>query len=150
MRTFLTYGWLAFVLFFSVNVSFAQEVHSGVLYPLRIQTSQGDVNFQVEVAKSPAQLRRGLMFRESLPANQGMIFLHTQPKVIRMWMKNTPIALDMLFIDQFGTVRHIAREAKPFDETAISSVHVVVAVLEVNAGIVDSQGIAIGDKVILE
>ncbi len=131
-------------------VTLAQAVVSSkdnVLYPLEIETADGIQRYHVEIARTYQEQKRGLMHREFLPASQGMLFLHKQPKVLQMWMKNTLIALDMLFIDQFGTIRHIHTEAQPHDETTISSVHAVVAVLELNAGVVARDGIEIGNSV---
>lgn len=125
----------------------AKETHR--LYPLQIETAQGIKTYQVEVASTYQDQKRGLMHRKSLSPDRGMIFVHQQPQILQMWMKNTLIPLDMIFIDQFNTVRHIHTDAKPHDETPISSVHVVIAVLELNAGAVAKDGIALGDTVSL-
>ncbi len=143
MRLFLL------ILLFVSHAFSAQAKETYRLYPLQIETAEGIKNYQVETAQTYHEQKRGLMHRESLPPNQGMIFLHQQPKILRMWMKNTLIGLDMVFIDQFATVRHIHENAVPHDETTISSVHPVTAVLELNAGTVAKHGIAIGDRVML-
>ncbi|NQY82252.1 MAG: DUF192 domain-containing protein [Alphaproteobacteria bacterium] len=138
---------LASLIVFTLGASVVHAEDQGALYPLQIITQQGTVRYTVEVARSVQEQKLGLMFRESLPPDHGMVFLHAQPQVLQMWMKSTLIGLDMIFIDQFGTVRHIHEGAKPHDETVISSVHAVVAVLEVNASVVRRDGISVGDIV---
>ncbi|MFD1745050.1 DUF192 domain-containing protein [Rhizobium helianthi] len=115
--------------------------------PLIIRTAQGEHHFHVELAIDARQREQGLMFRQSMPDTAGMLFDFEQPRVVNMWMKNTYIPLDMLFIDQEGRIEHIHEGAKPHDETVISSGGAVRFTLELNAGLVDKYGIKQGDRV---
>lgn len=107
----------------------------------------GRHTFNVEIARSPAQRRQGLMFREKLAADAGMLFDYIKPQPISMWMKNTYIPLDMMFIDRDGIITHIAERAVPYSLQPISSNGPVRAVLEVNGGIVSRFQIQVGDEV---
>ena len=111
-----------------------------------IQTTQGKTTVTVEVASTDEQRQKGLMYRKSLPAKQGMLFLLPYPQIVRMWMKNTYIPLDMLFIRDNQVVA-LHQNARPLDETLITSPDFATAVIEVNAGTVQKYGIKVGDKV---
>jgi len=115
--------------------------------PLTIETATGRVGFLVEMARSPAEQSRGLMFRTLVPPGTGMLFVHERPRPVSMWMRNTPTALDMLFIDQDGTIESIARDTTPFSENVISSNGPVAGVLEIKAGEAERLGIQEGDRV---
>jgi hypothetical protein len=114
---------------------------------LTIDTRSGAHLFRVELASTDAQRERGLMFRRSLPADRGMLFDFETPQPVMMWMKNTYIPLDMIFIARNGRVTHIAENAEPLSESIISSDGPAFAVLEVNAGTAKRIGLAPGDKV---
>lgn len=115
---------------------------------LVIRTADGrDHDFIVELAATPEERARGLMFRRSMPEDAGMIFDYGREARVAMWMKNTFIPLDMLFIDGDGVIRHIRENAVPHDETPISSVVPVRAVLELNGGTVARLGIGVNDRV---
>jgi hypothetical protein len=90
--------------------------------------------FKVELAVTPEEQSRGLMFRKDLGSDSGMLFVNSGDDMRFFWMKNTYIPLDMLFIDSRNEVKHIHYGAKPLDETSISSQHPVQYVFEVNAG----------------
>lgn len=110
--------------------------------------TRGDVavaTYQVEIAKTPEERAQGLMFRRSLPANGGMLFIYERANPVRMWMKNTYIALDMLFADNRGQITHIHKGALPHDLTPIKGGPAVRYVLEVAAGDVAAKGLQIGD-----
>jgi len=116
---------------------------------LAIVTRAGDVRrFAVELARTPRQLSRGLMFRDAMAPGHGMLFDFGRERPVAMWMRNTPIPLDMLFIDALGRIRGIAADAVPFSEAVILSPGPVRAVLELNAGTVRRLGIATGDRVL--
>ncbi len=105
---------------------------------------------RVEVAKSPRELERGLMFREKLGADEGMLFVFPEPAVQAFWMKNTLIPLDMIFIDDEGTVVGIVESAEPMT-TDVRSVGLPSRfVLEVNGGFAAAHGLARGDRARLE
>ena len=112
-----------------------------------VETDEGDIRFDVEVATNSEQRGRGLMEREFLAPDAGMLFLYESERMVSMWMKNTWISLDMLFMDDDGIVRHIATETEPLSLDIISSKVPAVAVLEIGAGVAQESGIEVGDRV---
>lgn len=114
---------------------------------LTIVTDDGEVSYTVENAQTNAELEQGLMFRESLAPNAGMIFDLSKAENAVMWMKNTKIPLDMIFIDQDGTIAWIYENAEPESTNLIISPLPATAVLEVNGGDVQKHNIKIGDIV---
>lgn len=125
----------------------AQNAPASGLEPLTIVTSSGRHAFQVEVMRTPDQRARGLMHRQFMPADRGMLFDFKQVEPVAMWMQNTYISLDMLFIRADGTVARIAERAEPLSTRTIPSGEPVLSVLEINAGIAEKLGIKPGDKV---
>ena len=117
---------------------------------LTIESAAGTHRFAVEVAVTPEQRGQGLMFRERLPAEAGMLFLYPAEQMISMWMKNTLIPLDMLFIAKDGRIVHIAERAVPGSLATISSGQPARAVLELNGGTAARLNIAPGDRVLYE
>jgi uncharacterized protein len=115
---------------------------------ITIATRQGYIKLSVEVAKTAAQIQRGLMYRTALPENTGMIFLFAEERPISMWMKNTLIPLDMLFINKAGVIINIAEHTTPESTTPIPSGGDVLAVIELAAGSTSRLHIAKGDRVI--
>ncbi|MCB2100812.1 MAG: DUF192 domain-containing protein [Rhodobacterales bacterium] len=114
---------------------------------LVVETASGAHAFTVEMAVSPRQRERGLQYRESLAADSGMLFDFGFDRVASMWMKNTLISLDMVFIDRWGRVVTIARDTPPRSLDIISSRRPVRAVLELNAGTATAIGLKTGDRV---
>lgn len=114
---------------------------------LKITTSSGTHTFEIEVAETDEQKARGLMFRRTLEPNAGMLFPYLPPQEITMWMKNTYISLDMVFIKSDGHVLRVAERTEPFSERVIASEGNAAAVLEVIAGTAARLGIKPGDKV---
>lgn len=104
--------------------------------------------FTVEQATTPQQQETGLMFRKSVPADTGMLFVWPRPQISEMWMKNTLVPLDMVFIGPHGTIRHIANETVPESLRVITSHVPVAATLELQGGITAKEDIDVGDKVI--
>jgi uncharacterized protein len=123
------------------------EQVQGALEQLIIETSAGPRSFKVEIARTPEQKSKGLMFRQSMPTDQGMLFLHDQDAERMMWMRNTYLALDMLFIKADGRIHRIAERTQPFSEATVASQGPVRAVLELNAGRASASGIKVGDLV---
>jgi len=115
--------------------------------PLTIVTDDQRHDFIVELADTPERRARGLMFRDTVPAGTGMIFDFEQPRPVAMWMKNTPASLDMLFLAEDGTIRHIYQRTEPYSETVLPSPVSVRAVLELAAGTVQQLDIGLGDRV---
>ena len=115
---------------------------------LTIVTAAGPQKFTVEVATTPAQLEQGLMFRRSMPSSAGMIFDFKRSQPAMMWMKNTFIPLDMLFVDEHGRIVNIHERAIPQSLDTISSAAPVRGVIELNAGTAERLGIKPGDRVV--
>ena len=114
---------------------------------LEIVSKTGVHVFAVELAVSDEQRTRGLMFRRALPEGQGMLFKFEPDQVIQMWMHNTYIPLDMIFIRSDGRILRIAENTKPESDNIISSGAPARGVLEVIAGTARKLGIAPGDRV---
>jgi len=117
------------------------------LEKLEIVTSRGTYVFSVEVARTDEDRERGLMFRGSLGQDRGMLFDFAAEQVVMMWMKNTYLALDMIFISSGGKVVAVAKNAAPLSEKIISSGVPAAGVLEVNAGTAARIGLRVGDNV---
>ena len=116
--------------------------------PLVIDTARGATyRFDVEVASTSAERTHGLMFRTELAADDGMLFVSDRDEISAMWMKNTPLSLDMLFIAADGRIAHIAANTTPYSLKIISSRMRVRATLELLGGTAARLGIAIGDMV---
>jgi hypothetical protein len=115
---------------------------------LDIQSATGRHHFAVELATASDQQIQGLMFRRSLAPDAGMLFLYTEDHDIQMWMKNTLIPLDMIFIRADGSVINIAERAVPQSLATIGSQGPARAVLEVNGGTAARLGIKPGDHVL--
>ena len=133
----------------SVSAASAQtqpEVETA-LEPLTIVTASGPHAFSVEVMRTDEQRGRGLMFRRYLPPDRGMLFDFKQEQPVMMWMKNTYLPLDMVFISRDGTVVSVAENTEPMSERTIPSAGPAYAVLEVNAGTAKRIGLKRGDKV---
>jgi uncharacterized membrane protein (UPF0127 family) len=105
------------------------------------------VRFAVEMAVTPAERENGLMFRRSLAANSGMLFMLPKAEVVDFWMKDTILPLDMIFIRASGVVDSIARDQQPFGLANTFSAGPVIAALEISAGSSDRLGLKAGDKV---
>lgn len=131
---------------FSVAGTIAQVVFQ--TEKLTIRTESGPKVFTVELAVDSLQRQQGLMFRKSMANDAGMLFDFGSSRDVAMWMKNTLIPLDMLFIDDKGVVRHIHEGAKPHDETPLPSGVPVKFVLELNGGTVRTHNIAAGNRVL--
>ena len=116
--------------------------------PLLIDARSGRFEFQVELAVSPEQRSQGLMFREELAEDRGMLFDFGTSQRASMWMRNTYVPLDMLFIDADGRITQIATNTQPLSDAVIASREPVRAVLELRAGVTARLGIETGDRVI--
>ncbi len=113
---------------------------------LVIRTAQGEFPFTVEIADDPAEQAKGLMFRETMEATHGMLFDFGEKRPVTMWMKNTPMPLDMVFVRADGTVAGIAERTTPFSEDVIASPEPVTHVLEIRAGVARLIGLKAGDR----
>ena len=115
--------------------------------PLEIATKTGVHVFSVEMATTEEERQQGLMYRKELPDGKGMLFDFSPEQQISMWMKNTYIPLDMIFIRADGRILRIAENTEPMSTKIISSGGLAKGVLEVIAGTAQKYGIAPGDRV---
>ena len=124
------------------------EVSASMKSELSIITSNGSKhNFLVEVARTEEEKKIGLMFRKTLAKNAGMLFLYKREALRLMWMKNTFIPLDILFIDKKGVIKRVVKRTTPHSLATISSRQSVLAVLELRGGITSSLEIKKGDRI---
>lgn len=115
---------------------------------LSIQTEEQRYHFDVELALDDSHRQYGLMFRDSLPEMSGMLFVYERRREMSMWMKNTFIPLDILFLDGNGKIMNIAKSAQPRSVSIIRSKREAKAVLELNGGLTDKLKIEVGDRII--
>jgi len=106
----------------------------------------GGRDIQVEIARTPEQLSRGLMYRETLAPDTGMLFVYKPPRTVGMWMKNTLISLDMVFMAPSGTIIFIGQNTTPLSEKLIQPPLRVAYVLELPAGTVAERKIDLGHR----
>jgi uncharacterized membrane protein (UPF0127 family) len=118
------------------------------LETIEVITDRSRARFQIEIAATRAEQERGLMFRKTLAPDRGMLFIYKRPQPVAYWMKNTLIPLDIIFIRPDGQVLSIARNARPHDETPLSSGGLVLGVLEIAGGRAAQLGILPGDRVL--
>ncbi len=139
--------WLAVVL---VDIALAVEMPDHLpLEDLVIATSAGERHaFRVRVATEMEDRRRGLMFVDDMADDEGMLFDNGVEQPTSMWMKNTPLSLDMLFIRRDGTISSIIPETVPFSRRSITAWEPVLAVLEIRGGLSERLDIVAGDRVI--
>ena len=105
-------------------------------------------DFRIELARTARQHAQGLMHRRHMAADAGMLFIHRRPAPRSMWMKNTYIPLDMLFLGTDGTILRIAERTVPLSTRPIRSGRPAIAVLELNAGTAARLGLREGDRVL--
>ena len=109
--------------------------------------SDTPLSITVEIADTEEKRALGLMYRRNLPEFHGMLFIFPQEKELSFWMKNTPLPLDIIFINASRTIVSIARTTKPYSETPIPSEQAAQFVLEVNGGFCRRHGVMIGDRI---
>ena len=134
-----------FLVLATAALALAQE--PAKIEPLSIVTDQSAVMFSAEVADTDELRARGLMFRHKLPDDQAMLFDFANPRPAAMWMKNTYISLDMLFVREDGSIAAIAENTEPFSEQTISVEEPIKGVVELPAGTAKKLGINRNDKV---
>jgi uncharacterized protein len=114
---------------------------------IAIDTRHGQAKIKVEIAADPKSQERGLMFRRAMDPGAGMLFVFSRPQFVSFWMKNTYIALDMLFVRANGTISSIEPNAPPMSISRIPSIEPIVAVIELNGGRAHDLDIQPGDTV---
>lgn len=138
---------LAALLAFCVGYGPLVPARALEMQPLTFVTSSGRHAITVEVAETEQERSTGLMFRRTLGDDEGMIFLYPQDEQISMWMKNTYLPLDMIFVRANGAIHRIEENTEPFSESTIGSNGKVRAVIEMKAGSAERLGLKPGDKV---
>jgi uncharacterized membrane protein (UPF0127 family) len=142
----LVRGFLAAILLFAA-CAVAPDVRAASFQPLEIVTKSGVQVFSVEMATTDEEKQTGLMYRKELPDGKGMLFDFSPEQEVTMWMKNTYISLDMIFIGSDGRILRIAENTEPMSTKIIPSRGLARAVLEVPAGTAQKYGIRPGDRV---
>ena len=112
--------------------------------------SNESIEFSVLIAESNKDRRQGLMHIEFMEENQGMLFVFNPPRRVSMWMRNTPMSLDILFIDRNGKVINMEENTTPYSTKALSSGGTIRWVLEINGGLAKKMGVNTGDLVLLD
>lgn len=127
----------------------AVHAESGLpIVPLTIHRGNRKLSFRVEVARTPAEQKRGLMFRAKMGPDEGMIFPFSPPREgVAFWMENTVISLDIIFIGRDGRVLNVAANAVPYSLALIPAAGTATGVLEINGGRAAQLGIVPGDRV---
>jgi uncharacterized membrane protein (UPF0127 family) len=116
---------------------------------LAIRTSSGKVvNFKIWEADSRKREEQGLMFIREMDEHTGMLFMFPENKPVRMWMRNTYVSLDLLFLDAHGKIDYIAERATPLSDAIIGPATAEFAVLELKGGACEHFGIKVGDQVL--
>jgi uncharacterized protein len=142
----MTRRFFLFFLFAALGIANAVQA-ADPLSPLTINSASGPHRFNVELADTPEKRSVGLMHRSAMAADSGMLFDFKVDGQVTMWMRNTRIPLDMLFITRDGRIANIAERTVPFSETTIPSKGPVRAVLELNGGTAARLKIKAGDRV---
>lgn len=144
---FAAAGLLAWSLALVLLAAVALALEPARIEPVTIETAKGRFTFSAEIADTPELRERGLMFRQRMPDDRAMLFDWGGVSPASMWMRNTYVSLDMIFIDESGKVVQIAETTEPLSERIISSSEPVAAVLEVAAGTAERIGLKSGDQV---
>lgn len=140
-------GWLAAFLLLTVCAVVPAIARAASFQPLEIVTRNGVQVFSVEMATTEKEKETGLMYRKELADGKGMLFDFSPEQEVAMWMKNTYISLDMIFIRADGRILRIAENTEPMSTRIIPSNGLAKAVLEVPAGTAQKYGIRPGDRV---
>ncbi len=137
-----------FALAFALLVCGLSPGRAAALEKLTFETATGPHTFMVEVAVTPEEREVGLMYRRSMPADHGMLFDFGKSDEIAMWMQNTYLSLDMVFVAADGRVRRIERATQPLSTRVIPSEGPVRYVVELVAGAAERIGLKPGDRVV--
>jgi uncharacterized membrane protein (UPF0127 family) len=127
-----------------VVVSFKKE---GVLHIKKANSDSIIKILDIEIADNEYETQTGLMYRNKLETNHGMLFIFPNVDIRSFYMKNTRIPLDIIYIDESKTIVSFQKNAKPFDETSLPSNASAKYVLEINGGLSDAWKLAVGDSV---
>jgi uncharacterized protein len=153
-KFFAARAWLATALFLGASAAPAQGAAPEPLsaFPhslLAIRTASGQVvDFKIWEADTPKREEQGMMFIHEMDEHTGMLFMFPENRPVSMWMKNTYVSLDLLFLNAQGKIDYIAARATPLSETIIGPPTPEFAVLELRGGACERFGIKAGDKVL--
>ncbi len=155
MRFLATYCVLCFLLTISCKEERKQEIKTetisftkeGELSIFKSTTDSIIANFDIEIAETEYETQTGLMYRESMEENQGMLFVFDDVARHSFYMKNTQIPLDIIYLDENRKIASFQKNTKPFDETGLPSQVPIKYVLEINGGLSDKLGMQIGDSI---
>ncbi len=139
-----------------VNPDLEKAMNGKTVYSF---TKEGELSFNnkkgnlitsidIEIADTDEQRQLGLMFRDKMEENQGMLFIFDREAPLAFWMHNTILPLDIMYVNSKMEIVHIIKNAKPFDDTSLPSIKPAQFVVEVNAGYCDKFGIKEGDKIV--
>jgi uncharacterized protein len=131
----------------ALSASLLYPAHAMLRETLKLLTTQGTHVIDVEITESPEEKTQGLMFRARLNDKSGMLFFYEVPQEVTMWMRNTYIPLDMVFIRADGVVHRIEAHTVPLSEDIVASRGDVTACLELAGGAAERLGLKPGDRV---
>ena len=134
-----------FLFFQNLNNLVSSEINFALL-----KIKDKDIVFEVEIADTKEKREKGLMFRPILDEKKGMLFILSEPNFANVWMKNTILSLDILFISENNIIVDFVKETLPLSEKVHTSEVLVKYILEINAGLIDKIGIKIGDIIKIE
>lgn len=149
---------LLFILFFSATLISCKENKKNIKQTEVAFTKEGEltilkvsdstkVTLDIEIADTDFDIETGLMYRNNMANNQGMLFVFEDEQERFFYMKNTKIPLDLIYINASKSIVSFQKNAKPFDESSLPSNAPAKFVLEVNAGLVNTWGLSIGDRI---
>lgn len=140
----------SFIVLLAISIAESNDAYLDELItvPISIENSQGDtIKFDTYITSSHSQRRRGLMHIANLPQDKGMLFHFTPPRYVSMWMKNTLIKLDIIFLNKNKRIIKIHNNAKPLSTKSIYSNKKAEWVLEINGGLSEINGLNVGNIV---
>jgi uncharacterized protein len=146
-RVWVSVAWVSVALAGALIAFTVSGAQAASIQPLEIVTKTGVQVFSVEMATTEEEKTTGLMYRKALADGKGMLFDFTPEQEVSMWMKNTYISLDMIFIRADGRILRIAENTEPMSTKIIPSRGLAKGVLEVIAGTAQKYGIAPGDRI---
>jgi uncharacterized protein len=138
---------ISYLIFLSLSACLRVETRGDLEEFQIVRDNTLFMSYQVEIASSESERKHGLMYRKIMPPNQGMLLDYKRAAKMAIWMKNTFIPLDIIFINMQGKITKIHEDAVPHSTERIPSEGKVRAVLEINAGQVKEHGIKVGDEI---
>ena len=134
-----------FLIQFNNNILFASDIKTGV-----VELKKSNTIFKVEIADSQKERRKGLMFRSELDIDKGMLFVFPKESYASIWMKNTLLSLDIIFISKNKIIVDLVEKASPMSEKIYTSKKNTKYILEINSGLIKNLNINIGDQINIE